>query len=284
MLASRVFAAPVLVLCLALSAPTGGSGQEADGPPKDRRLLEFLAQARKSCKITAVAEEIGLAVISAGKDDGIMEGDGCQVYRGAEFVASMVVDRVDRKWSAGKVVLKKPNPRVGDDVFFGGAFTVERKKALYDYAFSFHPVTEEERARVTAAIAELENEEIGAREKAVLDLRSRGAVAVSVLRGLDAAGMSSEARARVQDVLRDLGEFDRLLQSPGLERDVEFLLVVDDPRGYERLKRILSGVPPFASAGFPEKGACFALYLSGWWAYSKDRVRWNPGLDRFEPK
>jgi hypothetical protein len=67
-------------------------------------------------KVTAVANEIGLVVISIGKDDGVLEGDEFTVYRGGDFVAKIVIDRSDRKWSAGKVVLKKTEPRVADDV------------------------------------------------------------------------------------------------------------------------------------------------------------------------
>lgn len=74
--------------------------------------------AKKSleAKVTAVANEIGLVVISIGKDDGVLEGDEFTVYRGGDFVAKVVIDRADRKWSAGKVVLKKTDPRVADDV------------------------------------------------------------------------------------------------------------------------------------------------------------------------
>ena len=67
-------------------------------------------------KVTAVANEIGLVVISIGKDVGVMEGDEFTVYRGGDFVAKIQIDRADRRWSAGKVVLKKSDPRVADDV------------------------------------------------------------------------------------------------------------------------------------------------------------------------
>jgi DNA-binding transcriptional MerR regulator len=67
-------------------------------------------------KVTAVANETGLVVISIGKDDGVLEGDEFTVYRGGDFAAKVVIDRSDRKWSAGKVVLKKSDPRVGDNV------------------------------------------------------------------------------------------------------------------------------------------------------------------------
>ena len=67
-------------------------------------------------KVTAVANEIGLVVISIGKDDGVMEGDEFTVYRGGDFVAKIQIDRADRRWSAGRVVLKKTDPRVADEV------------------------------------------------------------------------------------------------------------------------------------------------------------------------
>jgi HEAT repeat protein len=67
-------------------------------------------------KVTAVAGELGLVVFSIGKDDGVLEGDEFTVYRGGEYVSKIVVDRADRKWAAGKIVLKRRDPRVADDV------------------------------------------------------------------------------------------------------------------------------------------------------------------------
>jgi hypothetical protein len=82
----------------------------ADPPPPP-------AAARNSLdgKVTAVADGIGLVVISLGRDDGVAEGDEFTVYREGDFVARILVDRTDRKWSAGKVILKKSDPKVGDD-------------------------------------------------------------------------------------------------------------------------------------------------------------------------
>lgn len=67
-------------------------------------------------RVTALAKEIGMLVISIGKDDGVLEGDEFTVSRGGEFVAKMVIDRVDRKWSAGKIVQQKTDPLINDDV------------------------------------------------------------------------------------------------------------------------------------------------------------------------
>ncbi len=67
-------------------------------------------------KVTAVAPEIGLVVISVGRDAGVGEGDEFTICRGGDFVVKVAIDRVDRKWAAGKIVLKKVDPRIGDDV------------------------------------------------------------------------------------------------------------------------------------------------------------------------
>ncbi len=72
-----------------------------------RKLLEG--------KVTAVSTEIGLVVISIGRDDGVLEGNEFTIYRGQQFIAKVTIDRVDRKWSAGRVTLKKEDPRVSDD-------------------------------------------------------------------------------------------------------------------------------------------------------------------------
>lgn len=67
-------------------------------------------------KVTAVSPEIGLVVISVGRDSGVLEGQEYTVYRGGNFVAKIVINRVDRSWAAGRVVLRKDDPRVSDDV------------------------------------------------------------------------------------------------------------------------------------------------------------------------
>jgi Ca-activated chloride channel family protein len=67
-------------------------------------------------KVTALSSELGLVVISIGKDDGVLEGDEFTVHRGGDLVATIVIDRADRKWAAGKIVLRKTDPRMGDEV------------------------------------------------------------------------------------------------------------------------------------------------------------------------
>lgn len=72
------------------------------------RVLPIQAQ------VTAVADEIGLVVMSVGSDDGVRLGDEFTLTRKGDFVAKVVVDRADRKWCAAKVTLRKGNPAVGD--------------------------------------------------------------------------------------------------------------------------------------------------------------------------
>lgn len=102
---------------------------KADVEGKKRRFEEKLNAVRQQggdvnvaprrpldAKVTAVDSATGQVVISMGKDDGIVEGDEFTVYRGGDDLAKISIHRSDRKWAAGKVVLKTSDPRVGDDV------------------------------------------------------------------------------------------------------------------------------------------------------------------------
>ena len=90
-----------------------------------RRLEEEIVRLRRptpppppaelpAARVTAVASEIGLVVLSLGKEDGVVEKDRYWVYRDGTFVALVVIDRTDAKWSAGKVTFKVSDPKVGD--------------------------------------------------------------------------------------------------------------------------------------------------------------------------
>jgi hypothetical protein len=52
--------------------------------------------------------------VNLGQGQGVLEGDEFTIYRGDEFVAKIQVERVERLWSSGRVVLKKDDPRIGD--------------------------------------------------------------------------------------------------------------------------------------------------------------------------
>jgi hypothetical protein len=69
-----------------------------------------------SGKVTAVAKELDLVVLSIGRDAGVNEGDEFTITRANTFICKIVVDRVDRPWAAGRVALKgKAEPLIGDD-------------------------------------------------------------------------------------------------------------------------------------------------------------------------
>jgi hypothetical protein len=87
------------------AAPAPGVALPASPTPLPRPL---------SATVTAVANEIGLVVISCGKDDGVQEGDEFLLTRNAVPVAKVVIDRCDPKWSAGKVTQTNTAPCVGD--------------------------------------------------------------------------------------------------------------------------------------------------------------------------
>jgi hypothetical protein len=66
-------------------------------------------------KVTAVADQIGLVVLSVGSEVGVAEGDEFTITREGALVAKTRIDRVDGKWAVGKVSEQTGPPRVGDD-------------------------------------------------------------------------------------------------------------------------------------------------------------------------
>ncbi len=78
-----------------------------------------LVGARKKLegKVTAVSDQFKLVIVNIGKDQGVLEGDEFTVYRGAQFIAKIQIERVDRAWAAGRVVVQKGDaPKVADSV------------------------------------------------------------------------------------------------------------------------------------------------------------------------
>jgi hypothetical protein len=99
---------------------------------------------------------------------------------------------------------------------------------------------------------------------------------------------AEEKRALLEYVLsfrlrgaNEASPYDPLVRRAGLEHDVEFLSRLTDPRAYDRLARILSGVAPFNREGLPPAGPELAARMHEWWASAKDRVRWDAGLDSY---
>ena len=69
-------------------------------------------------KVTAVASEIRLVVLDVGIDQGLIVGDEFEITRNGEKIARARLDRVDKKWSAAKVVGNEGNPAKGDTATF----------------------------------------------------------------------------------------------------------------------------------------------------------------------
>jgi hypothetical protein len=100
----------------AKAAAATGLPRLAAPPPVAPAPPVYYQFAMPESKITAVANEIDLVVVSIGSDDGVVEGQIYSITRGGESVGSLKIDRVDRKWAAGRVTRKKSEPRVGDAV------------------------------------------------------------------------------------------------------------------------------------------------------------------------
>lgn len=120
-----------LALALAMALPAAAQDEEklrkeieklkAENAVLQRQLDILQTESKRarkplSGKVQAVSNEIDLVVISIGKDDGIQEGDEFTIYRNRAYIATIVIDRLDSKWSAAKVTKKKDDPRVADDV------------------------------------------------------------------------------------------------------------------------------------------------------------------------
>jgi len=91
-----------------LTERINGLEGKSEAPPESAAVAEG--------KITAVAGEIDLVVLSVGKDAGVTVGREVWIYRGDEYVGRAAVDRAEAKWSAAQMRERKKDPRVGDDV------------------------------------------------------------------------------------------------------------------------------------------------------------------------
>jgi hypothetical protein len=67
-------------------------------------------------RVTAVAGEIDLVVLSAGKDAGFSPGREVWIYRGEELVGRAAVERAEATWSSARTRERRKVPRVGDEV------------------------------------------------------------------------------------------------------------------------------------------------------------------------
>jgi len=160
----------------------------------------------------------------------------------------------------------------------GGLAECERERAgAMEHLMSFRAVSPEDRRRVSKLVELFSEPNLEVRDEAALELKRMGGVARVVLEKFETERRCPETQARIAEVLRS-PRWWRV----GLEREIPFLLGTSDPRARERLRRIVSNVRPFVHDGFP--GLDAEAYLRGWWAYSRNRLVWDPEADRFRER
>ncbi|HEX7897378.1 MAG TPA: hypothetical protein VF950_06440 [Planctomycetota bacterium] len=211
-------------------APGGAALPKERATDEAGRAAEELLKARDraaltrvECKVSAVAPEIGLVVLSAGADAGVRQGDAFTVQRAGEFVAKVVVDRTDRNWSAAKVTLKKSDPRVGDDVSNvvfvhapGAPAVAPPAGELQALRRELDEVRKQVRALSDTLVPAWQGPGL-ALEEAPEELRAHLGIARGVLvRRVREGSAAERAGLKVNDLIPDLGEAEVLdaLQKP----------------------------------------------------------------------
>lgn len=202
-----------------------------------------------------------------------------QTERGYVKIGAVVFDALEDSLSHGPVESPALNPRVGDFVVPAEFLNHAEKEALLAYVFSFRPVTGKDRSRILSLLNTL-----GSDTEAGRKLAAMGGVAAVVLDGLVTEGHDTFLLANGARALSEGAPVGRLVRGSELERNVEFLARLDDPRAYPRLKRILAAVQPLSREGVPPAGPKLAERLHAWWAEAKHRVRWSPEADRYEDR
>lgn len=186
-------------------------------------------------------------------------------------MGTLVVDDVQQAVSAGRLSEKFLEPAAGDFALADRLLDAQEKAAVLDHLFSFRPVDE---ARVLDALRRLESLDLTVRASGRRDLLAGGGAARVILDRLD---LEPTLAIRAREALRESDRIDRIVRDAGLERDVEFLSRLRDPRAHARLRAILEGV-----IAVPSPGPDFADRLHEPWMSIKPRVRWNPDRDRYE--
>lgn len=69
---------------------------------------------RIEAKVTAVATATGFALMSAGRKHGVKPGDGVDIYRGDERIATGTLYAVDDGWAGLKITQVAKEPQAGD--------------------------------------------------------------------------------------------------------------------------------------------------------------------------
>jgi hypothetical protein len=220
-------------------------------------------------------DDAGRIAVSVGQRDGVQPRQALTLYRrtsdGEVEVGTLVVEDVQQAVSAGRLSEKLLEPAAGDFALADRLLDAQEKAAVLDHLFSFRPIEER---RVIDALRRLESLDLEVRASGRRDLLAAGGAARVILERLD---VPPALGIRAREALRESDRIDRLVRDAGLERDVEFLSRLRDPRAHARLRAILEGVMTV-----PPPGPEFADRLHEPWMSIKPRVRWNADRDRYE--
>ncbi|HEX7896699.1 MAG TPA: hypothetical protein VF950_03010 [Planctomycetota bacterium] len=265
-------AAALLVSLLALAfvpVPPVERAQPADA-------LQFLVSRENALwgQVLAV-DDAGRVAVSVGLRDGVQPRQALTLYRrtadGEVEVGTLVVDDVQQAVSAGRLSEKLLDPAAGDFALADRLLDAAEKAAVLDHLFSFRPLADE--SKVLDALHRLESQDL--RDSGRRDLLAGGGATRVVLERLD---LPPTLLIRAREALSETDRVDRLVRDAGLQKDVDFLSRLRDPRAYARLKAILGDVLPI----FPAPGPGLADRLHEPWMSIQSRVRWNPDRDRYE--
>jgi RNA polymerase sigma factor (sigma-70 family) len=124
-----------------------------------------------------------------------------------------------------------------------GRFLAEPDKAVEWIAKRVTPTAPPDPARVKSLIANLDNEDFAARERATVDLRDQGPLVAAALREVVANSSSAEARRRAEGLLKEIE--NGVLQPGELRalRSVEVLEWVATKEARARLHELTKGAP-----------------------------------------
>ncbi len=181
----------------------------------------------------------------------------------------------------GEVRIAKRDPAPAD-----GADKPLDPGTLLDYLLAPRgEPTADDRRKIDSLVVRLDSDELEARDGAVAELQKMGDRSWRVLESLAWKGKAAEGTSRLKELRERMDTVRRHIEHEALERDVPALAtLLGDPRAHERLRRILSGLPPFASGGFPKPGPGLGDYVRAWWVYARDGARWNAEKDAYEPR
>jgi hypothetical protein len=146
-------------------------------------------------------------------------------------------------WMVSRVADSTSGPTLPETAFrrlsdglVGALSSYEQEHARFlDYLFSFAPADGEASARARRLIQHLSDDDYDVRERATRELVALGQPALRAIRDLNSG--CPETLARCKSVRRQLEGLDAVTR--GWERNVPYLLGLDDPRARKRLDRII---------------------------------------------